>query len=300
MNEPMNRRPTRSFCGSKPAAILRPWMRARSSGSPWRRSAVASGTCLACSKALGSGTGEYAKYLRGTGEAVYCAASPYQQRWGGRVNAKSCQRLMTPTFVWHERETQHDGPRTSVLGVKPAMLAGSTEPEPDRSPSAGETEGFAVNLLASRSPNAAVALAAISTVISVGWATPARAVVAATLEQKAVIVAAHQVGKPYQWGAAGPNAFDCSGLTQYSFRMAGKYLPRTAMEQYRAVRHIPIWQIKPGDLIFMASSGYSTNVNQIDHVGIWAGSNSWYVAHSPGTTITRQSMWTHNLWAGRP
>jgi len=79
-------------------------------------------------------------------------------------------------------------------------------------------------------------------------ATPARAAVPLTLEQKAVSIAAHQVGKPYRYGATGPSAFDCSGLTQYSFRAAGKVLPRTVLGQYRGIRHIPMSQVRPGDL----------------------------------------------------
>lgn len=121
-----------------------------------------------------------------------------------------------------------------------------------------------------------------------------------TLEQKAVKVAAAQVGKPYQYGAAGPNAFDCAGLTQYSFHAAGRSLPRTALAQYRAIRHIPLSAVRPGDLLFMANSGQGTNPNGIDHVGVYAGNDYWYVARSSGTRITRQHLWTHNVWAGRP
>jgi len=157
-----------------------------------------------------------------------------------------------------------------------------------------------VRRVALRSRTTALVLASTGAVLSVGVATPARAAVPLTLEQKAVNIAAHQVGKPYRYGATGPSAFDCSGLTQYSFRAAGKVLPRTVLGQYRGIRHIPMSQVRPGDLVFMANSGYSTNVNRIDHVGIWAGNNSWYVARHTGTRITRQTMWTHNLWAGRP
>jgi len=66
-----------------------------------------------------------------------------------------------------------------------------------------------------------------------------------------VNIAAHQVDKPYRYGATGPSAFDCSGLTQYSFRAAGKVLPRTVLGQYRGIRHIPMSQVRPGDLVFM-------------------------------------------------
>ena len=51
---------------------------------------------------------------------------------------------------------------------------------------------------------------------------------ALTIEAKALSIAASKKGSPYQWGAAGPKRFDCSGLTLYSFKRAGKKLPRTA------------------------------------------------------------------------
>jgi cell wall-associated NlpC family hydrolase len=121
-----------------------------------------------------------------------------------------------------------------------------------------------------------------------------------TLEQTVVQVAAHQIGKPYRMGATGPGAFDCSGLALYSYRVAGRTLPRTALAQYRAIRHIPVSALRPGDLVFMADSGASTDPSRIDHVGIYAGHNSWYVARHTGTTITRQRLWTRNIWAGRP
>lgn len=143
-------------------------------------------------------------------------------------------------------------------------------------------------------------LAASSAVLTVGLAVPASASAPPSVEAVAVNVAAQQVGKPYRWGATGPNAFDCSGLTMYAFKKAGRTLPRTTMEQYRAVRHIPLSQVRPGDLVFMADSGSSTNVQRIDHVGIYAGHNSWYVARHSGTLITRQTLWTRNLWVGRP
>src|ERR1700712_902528 len=48
----------------------------------------------------------------------------------------------------------------------------------------------------------------------------------------AAVQASRQAGKPYVYGAAGPNSFDCSGLVQYSFRLAGRSLPRTAQQQH--------------------------------------------------------------------
>ena len=120
------------------------------------------------------------------------------------------------------------------------------------------------------------------------------------MEQKALIVAQHQVGKPVRAGAVGPDAFDASGLTFYAFKQAGKVLPHSALTQYRAIRHLTLAQVRPGDLVFMARSGTSTDASKIDHVGIYAGSDAWYVASKPGSTVHRQNLWTKNVWVGRP
>lgn len=69
----------------------------------------------------------------------------------------------------------------------------------------------------------------------------------------AVAVARAQVGKPYLWGAVGPDSYDCSGLTMSSYRAAGIALPRTAQQQWYAGPHVPLGALAPGDLLFWAS-----------------------------------------------
>ena len=73
-------------------------------------------------------------------------------------------------------------------------------------------------------------LVACATMLSISVAAAPTADAAATSTQRvgALAVAKAQYGDPYRYGAAGPNAFDCSGLTYYSFRMKGVYIPRTA------------------------------------------------------------------------
>lgn len=68
-----------------------------------------------------------------------------------------------------------------------------------------------------------------TTVLAPGFAPEAEAATHAT---KALKIAASKKGAPYRWGATGPSRFDCSGLTLYSFKKAGKKLPRTAQQQY--------------------------------------------------------------------
>ena len=68
--------------------------------------------------------------------------------------------------------------------------------------------------------------------------------------QAAVTYALDQLGKPYQWGATGPDSYDCSGLVWAAYRSAGVNVPRTAGEQMQASTLIPPQQAQTGDLLF--------------------------------------------------
>ncbi|MFE4455799.1 C40 family peptidase [Nocardia tengchongensis] len=78
---------------------------------------------------------------------------------------------------------------------------------------------------------------------------------------KAIETALSELGKPYVYGATGPNSFDCSGLTQYAARSAGVTIPRTSQEQYQRLPRVAPANIRPGDLIFTTfSQGAPTHV----------------------------------------
>ncbi|MEU8888683.1 C40 family peptidase [Streptomyces sp. NPDC048442] len=116
---------------------------------------------------------------------------------------------------------------------------------------------------------------------------------AATLATKALQIAASKRGSPYKYGASGPNRFDCSGLTLYSYRKAGKNLPRSAQSQYNKTRHISASVRKRGDLVFFHQG------RSVYHVGIYAGSNK--IWHSPrrGTVVRLERIWSKSVWYGR-
>ena len=78
--------------------------------------------------------------------------------------------------------------------------------------------------------------------------------------EKAVQTALAQIGDPYVWGAAGPDAFDCSGLTLYAWASAGVQLPHSSSSQYGVGRRISRTEVRAGDLVFFYSP--------IHHVGI--------------------------------
>ena len=109
-------------------------------------------------------------------------------------------------------------------------------------------------------------------------------------------VAIAQKGDPYVYGAEGPNAFDCSGLTMYSFGKAGLRLPRSSDAQYRYVRHIPKRKLRRGDLVFFHSGG------SVYHVAIFLGRHGGkvWILHAPhtGTVVKRDPVWTSSWYAG--
>jgi len=94
---------------------------------------------------------------------------------------------------------------------------------------------------------------------------------------QAVAFAYGALGKPYVWGATGPDSFDCSGLTQAAWRFAGVSLPRTTYTQINAGRRVPRSQLLPGDLVFFYSG--------VSHVGLYIGNGKMIHAPRPGAPV---------------
>ncbi|WP_278548142.1 C40 family peptidase [Paraclostridium bifermentans] len=109
--------------------------------------------------------------------------------------------------------------------------------------------------------------------------------------QAIINTAKAQLGKPYVWGAEGPNSFDCSGLVYYVYGQHGIKMPRTSREQANVGTTISQSQLQPGDLIFSSTDG-SGGVN---HVGIYVGNGQMIHAPKPGdvvkTTNINSSYW---------
>jgi cell wall-associated NlpC family hydrolase len=141
------------------------------------------------------------------------------------------------------------------------------------------------------------ALTAVTATLLVGAPTTAGTAEAATrikvadqarervLRTRIVRIAKSKVGRPYRWGAAGPRAFDCSGLVVYSYRKAtGRTLPRTSSAQMRSIRHVRKRDRRVGDLVFMHGGG---------HVAIYIGRNRVVHASNPsrGIRYDRLSGW---------
>ncbi|HWB67393.1 MAG TPA: NlpC/P60 family protein [Mycobacteriales bacterium] len=108
-------------------------------------------------------------------------------------------------------------------------------------------------------------------------------------------VVRNQRGKPYVYGAAGPGAFDCSGLVRYVFgRAVQRWLPHNAEAQYQSVHHIAHRRnLRVGDLVFQESGGYAF------HVGIYAGHDKWWHAPHSGSHVRKQQIYQGHLAYGR-
>jgi cell wall-associated NlpC family hydrolase len=95
--------------------------------------------------------------------------------------------------------------------------------------------------------------------------------------------AVRQLGKPYQWGAAGPASFDCSGLSLRAWQAAGIALPRLAAQQYDAGAHLPVVEAAPGDLVFYATD--PSDPATIYHVGLALGDGRIVDAPFTGSVV---------------
>ncbi|WP_345577388.1 C40 family peptidase [Streptomyces prasinosporus] len=96
--------------------------------------------------------------------------------------------------------------------------------------------------------------------------------------EKAVAYATAQIGKPYQWGAEGPEAYDCSGLTSQAWASAGRGIPRTSQAQWRQLERVDVEDMRPGDLVIYFGDA--------SHVGMYVGDGSVVHAPRPGRAVT--------------
>ncbi|WP_420717037.1 MULTISPECIES: C40 family peptidase [unclassified Streptomyces] len=140
-------------------------------------------------------------------------------------------------------------------------------------------------------------LVAVTAQIQVSYAAspaePSRRAAPKSLSVRALDVAISKKGFPYQYGATGPRRFDCSGLMQYSFRVAGRRIPRTAEQQFHYAHHVPATHRKRGDLVFFLKG------RNVYHVGFYAGAGKIWHAPKPNRKIRVEKIWTRNVRYGR-
>ncbi|GGX33999.1 C40 family peptidase [Streptomyces chartreusis] len=105
----------------------------------------------------------------------------------------------------------------------------------------------------------------------------------ATKAEKTLAFARSQIGKPYVWGATGPDSYDCSGLTQAAWKAAGVDIPRVTYDQVNAGTTVPLSSAQPGDLVFF--------YDDVTHVGIYIGNGMMIHAPKPGAYVREESIY---------
>ncbi len=116
--------------------------------------------------------------------------------------------------------------------------------------------------------------------------------------ETAIAFAKAQLGDPYQWGAAGPDSWDCSGLTMQAYAAAGVRLPHYGGAQYTSTKNVPVSGIKRGDLLFWSNGSAAS----IYHVALYLGDGQMIQAPRTGRNveIVPLSYWIRPDLASRP
>jgi len=206
----------------------------------------------------------------------------------------------TPTRRCRERKTHEDGTPQVSLGVKPPTAAGQLSARTRQVTFRRRRERLA-SIMSVTTPSLALprrfvavliaALLGLTLALNPMSATKAHAAVPANVALAALHIAATQRGVLYRYGGESHwTGFDCSGLTQWSYAKAGRYISRVAQQQYDATIHIPASARRQGDLVFFHTG------NSVYHVGIFAG--GWYMidAPHPGARVRMEMIWPGALF----
>ncbi|MBL1108350.1 C40 family peptidase [Streptomyces sp. 5-8] len=176
------------------------------------------------------------------------------------VLARAARKALdTQLALAGRQKRQRDDVRTGLAGVE-RLLAGLT---PEQIAAVARLEQQGVGAAQQR-------LATAGALPADRAATPRGA--------RAVGYAMDQLGKPYQWGTQGPDAYDCSGLTSRAWSQAGTPIPRTSQEQWRRLKKVPLGKLRPGDLVVYFP--------EATHVAMYVGDGKVVQAPRPGRKVT--------------
>lgn len=172
----------------------------------------------------------------------------------------------------------------------------AAEPEDAPAPAEDDAEDDAADDAESEAPPSPVPSPAPSPVPD---PAPAPAPAPAAGAAAAVEFARAQLGEPYVWAAAGPDQWDCSGLTMRAWAAGGKSLPHYSMAQYDASTPISASERRPGDLVFWASSA---DPSSIYHVALYVGDDRIIHAPRTGRPVSEDSLyyWIAPSFYARP
>ena len=203
--------------------------------------------------------------------------------------ATARHRLDTARHLASEQEAQQAAIAKTMAAHK-AEIEGALAQEQRLLGSLKAEERRRLNALRAAEARRAMAMRAAR---SRGFDTPTYNGPASGRAAVAVQEAYRKLGSPYQWGAAGPNQFDCSGLTMWVWGKAGVSLPHSSQSQYSSGRHVSRADIQPGDLVFFGSP--------IHHVGIYIGGGHMISAPHSGDVVKVQDAFRSDyVGAARP
>jgi cell wall-associated NlpC family hydrolase len=115
---------------------------------------------------------------------------------------------------------------------------------------------------------------------------------AGTVSAQTALTALHdaesQIGKPYQWGAAGPNTYDCSGLVMWAYDQVGVHMDHFTGDQWNEGAHVSRADLRPGDLVFFATN--TSDASTIHHVGMYVGGDEMVDAPFTGVDVRYDSI----------
>ena len=97
-------------------------------------------------------------------------------------------------------------------------------------------------------------------------------------------IALDQLGAPYRYGGNSPGGFDCSGLVQYSYSLAGYSVPRTTGQLWSAAKTVDRRELRAGDLLFFSIEG------KMSHVGLYLGEQRFVHAPQSGRSVSVASL----------
>jgi cell wall-associated NlpC family hydrolase len=190
------------------------------------------------------------------------------------AGAEGAMQFEPPTFAQYAIDGDHDG-RLSPYDPADAIYTAASMLCANGATSGTETgikqAVFAYNHSSSY----------VNEVLS--WSTRYTAAAPATAAATAAQFALKQVGKPYQWGATGPNAYDCSGLVYAAYAAAGIHIARTTFGWRDDGPQVPLGQIQPGDLLF--SAGSDGTVADPGHVVMYLGAGQVVQAPQAGEDV---------------
>jgi cell wall-associated NlpC family hydrolase len=203
--------------------------------------------------------------------------------------AEQAQRQLAELAVLGEQELQQlQSARTQLASSRSTIQAELSEARQqlyDLSPPVRQAVSYALSQGATGAPgvtgdglgtSVAAQAPPLGTLLST-VASDVTAGVDASRAQRAIEAAYSELGKPYIWGAVGPDGFDCSGLMQHVWSQAGVMLPRTSEEQAGAGQTVPVSDIQPGDLVIYFAGR--------THVGMYVGNGLIIHAPRPGSVV---------------